>query len=35
VLEVIGSPPLTVAYALSPLSEEGMTDITDSAATRH
>jgi cytidine deaminase len=35
VLEVIGSPPLTVAYTVRPQPEEGMTDVTDSAATRH
>jgi cytidine deaminase len=35
VLEVIGSPAFTSVYALGPTPEEGMTDVTDSAATRH
>lgn len=35
VLEVIGSPPFTVAYALGPVPEEGMTDATNATATRH
>jgi len=35
VLEVIGSPPFTVAYTVGPQAEAGMTDVTDSSATRH
>lgn len=35
VLEVIGSPPFTVAYASAPLVEEVMEDVADAAATRH